>query len=314
MPKDSLKNLEPTLAGVAQWLECHPVTEGSQVQFLVRAHTWITGLLPSPGGYGRRPISASLSHWCLSLDHPFSLHSSKSNEKKSPQGKITKINKWIKFGAHQWSLLLRGKFYFKSLCLWYPIDEMGGWQVIAKSRLDASSMLTSKGLSDLSASCWISHRIAMCNSYLSVPSLPMKNRFPVSLALKRKKNHHHHRKVAVRFLPPQVECSSDRQPLSEQHTHTQGWKVKTVSSGGTSRGLSVKGIHRLLWNTATEWAPCPKKGPRESVMKARNSVLHLIQKMDSLFSSRSRWVSEFSVEFVCLHWKLGPGNELCQVN
>lgn len=36
--------------------------------------------------------------------------------------------------------------------------------------------------------------------------------------------------------------------------------------------------------------------------------------MDSLYSSQSRWESQFSVEFVCPHWKLQLGNELFQVN
>ena len=33
------------------WLEHRPVTKGLQVQFLVRAHTWVMGLIPGPGMY-----------------------------------------------------------------------------------------------------------------------------------------------------------------------------------------------------------------------------------------------------------------------
>ena len=36
------------------------------MQFLVRAHAWVAGLVPSEGTYRRQPISVSISHWCFS--------------------------------------------------------------------------------------------------------------------------------------------------------------------------------------------------------------------------------------------------------
>ena len=40
-----------TLLGWLRWLERHPVTEGLRVQFPVRAHTYVAGLVPSPDMY-----------------------------------------------------------------------------------------------------------------------------------------------------------------------------------------------------------------------------------------------------------------------
>ena len=44
-----------------------PYTTGPQVLFLVRAHTWVLGSIPSWRAYERQPIDVSLSHPCLSL-------------------------------------------------------------------------------------------------------------------------------------------------------------------------------------------------------------------------------------------------------
>ena len=38
--------LNSALAGVAQWIECGPANQRLLVQFPVRAHAWIAGLVP----------------------------------------------------------------------------------------------------------------------------------------------------------------------------------------------------------------------------------------------------------------------------
>ena len=47
MCPDQKSNL--ALAGVAQWIECSLQSKGSLVQFPVRAHAWVSGLVPSRG-------------------------------------------------------------------------------------------------------------------------------------------------------------------------------------------------------------------------------------------------------------------------
>ena len=37
------------LAGVAQWIECGLLTEGSPVQLPIRAHAWVASQVPSGG-------------------------------------------------------------------------------------------------------------------------------------------------------------------------------------------------------------------------------------------------------------------------
>ena len=37
------------LAGVAQWIECPPANQRLLVEFLVRAHAWVAGYVPSAG-------------------------------------------------------------------------------------------------------------------------------------------------------------------------------------------------------------------------------------------------------------------------
>ena len=75
-----------TLAGVAQWIECHLRIKGSPVQFPVRAHVWVAGQVPSRG-HSRQPhIGVSLSS---SLPHSL------------------KINETQK---HHFSAMLRGHF------------------------------------------------------------------------------------------------------------------------------------------------------------------------------------------------------------
>ena len=37
------------LAGVAQWIECQPMNQGSPVRFPVRPHAWVAGQAPSRG-------------------------------------------------------------------------------------------------------------------------------------------------------------------------------------------------------------------------------------------------------------------------
>lgn len=98
-----------------------------------------------------------------------------------------------KLRTHGLSVLLHGKPYFKSFCIWCQINEMGGWEIIVKPlNLDASSIFISKGLCDLSKPCWGSHLTALIILPYFVTSSPMTNRFPIGLALKAKKNHHHH--------------------------------------------------------------------------------------------------------------------------
>ena len=74
----------PALAGWLTWLEHCTCTERLQVQFLIRTHTQVVGLIPSQGVCGRQPIDVSFSHQCFS----FSLS-------VSPSSSFSKINKRI---------------------------------------------------------------------------------------------------------------------------------------------------------------------------------------------------------------------------
>ena len=44
-----LKKWDGALAGVAQWIECHSVNLRVAIRFLVRAHAWVVGQVPSRG-------------------------------------------------------------------------------------------------------------------------------------------------------------------------------------------------------------------------------------------------------------------------
>ena len=79
--------LIPPLTGVAQWLEPPSVTERLQVQFPVRAHTWVAGTIPGCGTHNL------CSGWLQvhSTNQCFSLLSSlpRNNENiKCPQVRI----------------------------------------------------------------------------------------------------------------------------------------------------------------------------------------------------------------------------------
>ena len=75
------------LAGVAQWLEHHPIIKGMRARFPVRARAWAVGhphsghgqfpvwAIPGLGMYGRQPSHASFSH-----GHFFLSLSKKANE------------------------------------------------------------------------------------------------------------------------------------------------------------------------------------------------------------------------------------------
>ena len=47
---------------MASWSEHDPVHQKVQVRFPVSAHTWVLGLIPGYGTFGRQPIDVSLSH------------------------------------------------------------------------------------------------------------------------------------------------------------------------------------------------------------------------------------------------------------
>lgn len=104
------------------------------------------------------------------------------------------------------------------------------------------------------------------------------------------------------FLSLEVEYSS-KPIVSEQETQSDIRAESTNdSSGGTARRLAVNSTRHPLQKMAdsVNTLSQERKGPRESLMKPRNSVFHLIPKMDSLDSFPSRWVSSCRVEFVCL--------------
>ena len=72
-----------SLAVWLSWLECHPITERSWVQFLVKApkpRLQVWSLVGVHMG-GNQPMDVSFSHWRFSLSSFFSLFLSKSNEK-----------------------------------------------------------------------------------------------------------------------------------------------------------------------------------------------------------------------------------------
>ena len=56
-------------ASVARLIGHQPANQKSPVWFLVRAHAWVAGLVPSRGAFGRQPIHISLSHryFCPSI-------------------------------------------------------------------------------------------------------------------------------------------------------------------------------------------------------------------------------------------------------
>ena len=70
---------------MAQLVGHHP--KSSPVWFLVRAHAWVEGSLPSRGVYERQPIDVCLSHQCFSPSHshsfPLSRHINKGDLQKN---------------------------------------------------------------------------------------------------------------------------------------------------------------------------------------------------------------------------------------
>ena len=48
------------------WLDVDPQSERLPVQFLLRAHAWVAGLILSVGTFRRQPPDVSLSHQCFS--------------------------------------------------------------------------------------------------------------------------------------------------------------------------------------------------------------------------------------------------------
>ena len=59
------KKYVSALTGVA-WVGIVLQSKRSLVQFLVRAHAWAVGSVPSQGAYKRQPINVSFSHQCVS--------------------------------------------------------------------------------------------------------------------------------------------------------------------------------------------------------------------------------------------------------
>ena len=64
------------------WLGIVLQTEKLRVQFSVRSHDWVSGLVPSQDTYKRQLISVSLSRWCFSSSLPLSLKSIKKTKRK----------------------------------------------------------------------------------------------------------------------------------------------------------------------------------------------------------------------------------------
>ena len=88
-------SLQPWLVWLS-WLERRPITQGLQVWFPVRAHTWVVVSFPSLGESGRQLINVSLLHKCFS---PF-LSLKESNEKISLGKDEKKLLASVIWGIH----------------------------------------------------------------------------------------------------------------------------------------------------------------------------------------------------------------------
>ena len=92
------KNQIPALTNVAQLVGVILQTERLPVQFLVRAHAWVAGLVPGRGVGRRQLFGVSLSHRCFSPSLPLFLESIKKH--LTPNSCNTKLQRCSLCGVH----------------------------------------------------------------------------------------------------------------------------------------------------------------------------------------------------------------------
>lgn len=170
--------------------------------------------------------------------------------------------------------------------------------------LDASSLVISRGLHDLSTSFWVSHLTATCGSYLFVTSSPMTNHFPIGLALKGKKNCHHPRKVPVfsSFLRFSRAPTGSLWASSAHANIRAAWKQP--AQVGAAREPSVNCKLHPLWNTA-EWMNTLSQG-------RKGQGTHSWKPETQFYISFKRWIHCSPLDpggWVGLVWNLSAFTE-----
>ena len=96
------------------WLGILPQGERLPVQFPVRAHAWVAGLVSGWGTCERQPVDVSLTHWCfylsLSPSLPLSLKMSKIFLKNIFMGGSIQMRKEV---IATFALYVYGMFYIR---------------------------------------------------------------------------------------------------------------------------------------------------------------------------------------------------------